>query len=60
LSQQYLKIQSVPQRKQHVTITAISWLAVFREIIAVCSENALKIWIGFLNKATVLPLSPTI
>jgi hypothetical protein len=37
----YLRIQSVPQRKQYFTITEISWLTLFREI-AVYSENHTK------------------
>jgi hypothetical protein len=35
----YLIIQSVLQRKQHFTITKISLLTLFKEIIAVYSEN---------------------
>jgi hypothetical protein len=42
LSKYYLRIQSVPQRKQHFTITNINWLILFREIITVYSENHTK------------------
>jgi hypothetical protein len=35
----YLQIQSVPQRKQHVSMTTISCLMLFKEIIAVYYEN---------------------
>jgi hypothetical protein len=34
----YLKIQFLPQRK-HFSITKINWLMLFKEIIAVYSEN---------------------
>jgi hypothetical protein len=35
-------IQSAPQRKQHFTITNINWLTLFKEIIAVYTENHTK------------------
>jgi hypothetical protein len=38
----YVKIQSVPQRKQHFTITKINWLTLFKEIIAFYFENHKK------------------
>jgi hypothetical protein len=40
-SECYLRIQSVPQR-EHLTITKINWLTLFKEIIAVYSENHAK------------------
>jgi hypothetical protein len=38
----FLGIQSVPRRKQHFTITKINWLTLFKEIIAVYTENHTK------------------
>jgi hypothetical protein len=38
-----LRIRSVPQRKQSVTIDKINWLTLFKEIIAVYSENHMKL-----------------
>jgi hypothetical protein len=34
-SEYYLKIQSVPQREHNTSITKISWLMLFKEIIPV-------------------------
>jgi hypothetical protein len=41
-SKQYLRIQFLLQRKQYVSMTTINWLMLFREIIAVYSENHTK------------------
>lgn len=37
----YLKIQFLPQRK-HISITNTNWLMLFREVIAVYSDNHTK------------------
>jgi hypothetical protein len=34
-SQQYLRFQSIPQSKQHFTVTKISYLMLFKEAVSV-------------------------
>jgi hypothetical protein len=35
----YFKIQSIPKRKESITITEIIWSVQLNEVIAICSEN---------------------
>jgi hypothetical protein len=45
-----MKFQSVPQTKQHFTVTNSNWLKLFKEVIAVCSENHMKMTSSWLLK----------
>jgi hypothetical protein len=43
-AKQYLKIQFLPQRKHNVSIRKISWLMLFKQRIAVCSDLVNTLW----------------
>jgi hypothetical protein len=41
-AQQYLRIQSIPQRKKYFSITKINWLILFKARIPVYYENHME------------------